>query len=284
MKISSKNNWTIINKSTSNSLVEDLKNFVKYFFLIKTLTYKDFIAVFKQSLLGPAWFFVQPLATSAVFTIIFGRVAEISTDGAPPFLFYMSGVLIWSFFAAMVGRISNILFEYEAILKKTYFPPIILPVTVININLIKSSIQFIPLLVFAIVNNLNGQITSSIYIFPVLIYVIVINILLCCGIGFIFASMTTKYKDLHFIHTFAIGLLMYATPVVYPLSSAQGKLYTLLSLNPVTSLIEIFRYFLLGQGVLDVFFIFYSLIISLLIFFIGLIFFKKVINNFVDTI
>jgi len=284
MKLSQQNNWTIINKNTSTSLKEDFKNLIKYFFLIKTLTYKDFIAVFKQSILGPAWFFIQPLATSAVFTVIFGRVAEISTDGSPPFLFYMSGVLIWSFFAALVGRVSNILFEYESILKKTYFPAIILPFSVININIIKSTIQFIPLVAFVIIYNFDNQIVTSIYIIPVLTYVFLITILLSCGIGFIFASMTTKYKDLHFIHTFAIGLMMYATPVVYPLSSAEGKLYILLSLNPVTSLIEILRYFLLGQGTLDIFFIIYSLIISFLIFVIGLIFYKKVINNFVDTI
>lgn len=286
MKKINNKEWTVItSNSYSINLFKELFLLFKNFFLIKVLLHRDFVSIFKQTIVGPAWFVIQPLGTTIVFTVVFGRVAEISTDGLPPFLFYLSGIVLWGYFTSNVGRVSALLFENSHLLNKTYFPIMIIPVTNIIINLFKTSIQIFLFIVFLIYFKIVGvDFEISIFSFPILLFCLIVITSLSTGIGLIFSSLTTKYKDLNYVNSFIIGLVMYLTPVVYPLSSAQGKLEILLLLNPITSIVEVLRLFFLGQGTVDVYWLVYSILFSLLTFYIGYRYFKKISINFIDTI
>lgn len=280
-------NWNYIEPNKyQHSFIKDIGLIISNFFLVKVLTHRDFISVFKQTIIGPAWFVIQPLATTIVFTIVFGRVAEISTDGIPPFLFYLSGILLWAYFTSNVGRISSLLFENSYLLTKTYFPIMIIPVTNIIINLFKSFIQIAVFVFFLFYFNLilDIDLNTSIYSPIVLIFSLFLVTSLSVGIGLIFSSLTIKYKDLNYINSFVMGLLMYITPVIYPISSSQGKLEILLLLNPISSIIELLRLSFLGNGFFDIYWYSYSISFCLIVFYIGYLMFKRVSITFVDTI
>lgn len=283
----SENEWTYIDSSKSkHNLLIDLKLILSNIFLVKALIHRDFVAVFKQTIVGPAWFVIQPLATTIVFTIIFGRVAEISTDGTPSFLFYFSGVLLWAYFTSNVGKVSELLFENAHLLNKTYFPIMIIPFTNLVINIFRASIQIAVFIFFLFYYKYLLKIDVDVSVYSPLILLLSLFLVsaISIGIGLIFSALTIKYKDLSYINSFVIGLLMYITPVIYPISSSQGKLKTLLLLNPISSIIELLRVSFLGQGYFNYYWYFYSFIFCIVTFYIGYIMMKKVSANFVDTI
>jgi lipopolysaccharide transport system permease protein len=246
---------------------------------------RDFVSTYKQTILGPIWFFVQPLLTSLIFIIIFTRIAHLSTEGLPPLLFYLAGITLWNYFSDCFSKTSNVFVANANIFGKVYFPRLANPLAIIISNLIKFGIQLLLLIIILLYYIFDGKIVFDLnpvlFLIPYLIFLMAI---LGLGLGIIFSSLTTKYRDLTFLLQFGIQLLMYATPVIYPLSSATGKLKTVLSLNPLTPIIELFRKIILGQEIVDFSGLAYCSIFTVITLFIGIIVFNQVEKSFMDTV
>ncbi|MEO6914389.1 MAG: ABC transporter permease, partial [Chitinophagaceae bacterium] len=233
---------------------------------------------------GPLWFFIQPIFTTIIFTVIFSRLAKISTEGAPPALFYLAGTVAWNYFADCLTKTSTVFRDNSAIFGKVYFPRLIMPLSIVISNLVKFSVQFLLFLIMLAWYSFQGNsIHPNIYIllFPV---IVILMAMMGLGIGLIVTAMTIKYRDLAFLVAFGVQLVMYATPVIYPLSAVPEKYKLILALNPLASLIETFRFGFLGTGSFDGTNFLYSVGASLCLFFVGLIVFNKVEKNFVDTV
>lgn len=261
-----------------------LKDLWNYRDLLWLMVRRDFVSFYKQTVFGPLWFFIQPIITTFIFTIIFGRLARISTEGAPPVLFYLSATVAWNYFADCLTKTSTVFRDNSGIFGKVYFPRLIIPLSIIFSNLVKFSVQFILLLImlgWSLFKQENVHPNAYVLLFPV---IIVLMAMLGLGIGLIVTAMTTKYRDLAFLVAFGVQLVMYATPVIYPLSAAPEKYRTLITLNPVTGLIETFRHGFLGTGKFYADAFIYSVIASIVLFFVGLITFNKVEKNFIDTV
>ena len=252
--------------------------------LLLLFVHRDFVAFYKQTILGPLWFFIQPLLTTIVFTIIFGNIAKIPTDGLPPILFYLAGVTSWQYFAECFKKTANSFTLNASIFGKVYFPRAIVPLSVTITNLIAFGIQFLLFIVFLIYFNLNGSsVQPNIYIllFPILVLMMGIMGL---GLGMLVSAMTTKYRDLQFLVAFGVQLLMYATPVIHPISSIPDKYQWIIMANPMTSVIETFRFSFLGAGNLNWYGLAYSLVFTIAIFVLGLLVFNRTEKNFMDTV
>ncbi|MHB8209621.1 ABC transporter permease [Mucilaginibacter sp.] len=276
--------WDLEIKPQSSVFDLHLKDVWAYRDLLWLLVRRDFVSFYKQTIFGPLWFFIQPIFTTLIFTFIFSNLAKISTNLAPAPLFYMAGTVAWNYFADSLTKTSTVFRDNAPIFGKVYFPRLIMPISIIFSNLVKFGVQFILFIIlmgyYLITTN---TIHPNLYVllFPV---VILLMAILGLGIGLIVTAATTKYRDLAFIVTFGVQLLMYATPVIYPLSAAPLKYRTIISLNPMSGLIETFRYGFLGTGQFYLGAFIYSVIASTLIFLIGLIVFNKVEKNFVDTV
>ena len=265
----------------------DLKELWDYKDLLFLFVRRDFVSVYKQTVLGPIWFFIQPIFTTLIFTVIFGTVAEIPTDGIPPILFYMCGITSWNYFADCLNKISNTFVANAVIFGKVYFPRLILPLSIVVSNLLKFGIQFILFLCFYFYYLYQGsEINPNIYV--LLIPVLVLMMAgLGLGFGIIISSLTTKYRDFQFLIVFGVQLFMYATPIVYPLSLAQEKLGSYAwtaKLNPMTSIIETFKFALIGKGHFDWTILGYSFGFMTLLLVIGVVIFNKVEQTFMDTV
>ena len=277
--------WTtIINSNNRFKLKSILSLFNNYKDLLFLFVKRDFISQYKQTILGPLWFFIQPLLTTITFTIIFGNLAKIPTDGIPKILFYMSGITFWNYFADCINKTSSTFVVNQGLFSKVYFPRIIVPFSIIINNLLKFAIQFLLLSGFWLFYFFNTDLIIPNFTLLLLPFLILVMALLGLGIGMIISSLTTKYRDLTFLVSFGVQLLMYASPIVYPLSLLSSNYKWLLFINPMTSIIETFKYGFLGQGEFDIFWLFYSLLISITIFFIGLFIFNKVEKSFIDTV
>jgi len=278
-------NWTlVINKKSNKSILQILKSIFSYKDLLFLFVKRDFIAQYKQTLLGPLWFFIQPILTTITFTIIFGNLANISTDGIPQVLFYMTGITFWNYFADCINKTSNTFLLNQGLFGKVYFPRLIVPLSIVITNLLKFSLQFILLLLFWIYYFTISQgffIQNTILFFPLFVLAMA---LLGLGLGIIISSLTTKYRDLSFLVTFGVQLLMYASPIVYPLSIVPIKYKWIVLLNPMTSIIETFKHGFIGVGVFEPFWLIYSFVVSVLLFFIGVKIFNKVEKSFIDTV
>jgi len=265
----------------------NLKEIWKYKDLLFLFVRRDFVSVYKQTILGPLWFIIQPIFTTLVFTVVFGQLASIPTDGLPQVLFYMCGITCWNYFAECVTKTSNTFVTNSAIFGKVYFPRLILPLSVILTNLLKFGIQFLLFLAILFYYKYSGSnISPNIYIFtlPLLLFIMAT---LGLGSGLIISSLTTKYRDFQFLISFGIQLFMYATPIVYPLSLAKEKLgaYSwIATANPMTSIIETMKFAFLGEGVFSWNNLAYSLIFSLVLLFLGVIVFNRVEKTFMDTV
>ena len=246
---------------------------------------RDFVATYKQTVLGPIWFFIQPLLTTLTFIIIFGRVAKLSTDGLPQTVFYLAGVTVWSYFAQTLTAISTVFVTNAAIFGKVYFPRLTMPVSIVVSNIVRFLIQFGLFLAVWLFYVLRGE--SSIHpnwlivLTPVLLFMMG---LLSLGLGMIFSSLTTKYRDLSMLLAFGVQLLMYATPVIYPLSSIPEKYKWLILANPMSSIVETFRYAFLGSGSFHWDYLGYSALFTVVILLAGTIIFNKVEKSFTDTV
>ena len=258
----------------------------KYRDLLFLLVRRDFVANFKQTVLGPVWFFVQPLLTSITYLVIFTKVAKISTDGVPPILFYLSGVTIWNYFSGCLLGSASTFHQNKNLFSKVYFPRLILPLQTAISQLLKFGVQFSLFLVVLIYYVITSDLVEIQYSFlPLVILQIMAMALFGVGIGMVVSSMTTKYKDLSFLISFGVQLLMYATPVIYPVSSLPEKYQELVMLlNPCAGLIEGFKFIFTGAGSISLVLLLKNIAICFSVFFIGLVVFKRVEKSFVDVV
>ncbi|MEI8122664.1 MAG: ABC transporter permease [bacterium] len=265
----------------------DWHGLLHYQDLLFLLVRRDFVAQYKQTILGPLWFIIQPLLTTLVFTVIFGKVAKIPTDGLPPMLFYLCGMCVWSYFAGCFGAISNTFIANANLFGKVYFPRIILPMSVVVSKLIAFGIQlvtFLAFLVYFIFFTKAGEsihITNWIWSLP---FLLLLSAALGLGVGLWISALTTKYRDLVHLATFLTQLWMYATPVVYPVSQIPERWRWLAALNPMTGIVETFRKAFLGAGDASLYLLGMSTCITLLLLLTGLILFSKAEKTFVDTV
>ena len=279
-----KESWTKIIQPKSSLFYLRLNDLWQYRDLVMMFIRRDFVSNFKQTILGPLWFFIQPLLTTITYVIIFGRVAKLSTDGIPMLLFYLSGITIWNYFSETLSRTSTVFRDNAGLFGKVYFPRLTMPVSIIISNLLRFSIQFFLFLIIWLYFLINtNKVHPNLYLLltPVLI---VIMGLLSLGLGMIISSLTTKYKDLSFLISFGIQLLMFATPVIYPLSSVPDNYKTLLAANPISAVIETFRFGFLGSGSFNWMALGYSFACAIIILFIGVIVFNRVEKKFTDII
>lgn len=256
----------------------------RYRDLVGLFVWRDFVSVYKQTILGPLWYIIQPLLTTVVFTIIFGSVARLPTDGLPPFLFYLSGVIAWRYFADCLNNTSNTFVTNAHIFGKVYFPRLTVPVSVVISNLIAFGIQLLLFLAFFIYYWQKSTVIhpqTALLLLPILITQMAA---LGFGFGIIVSSMTTRYRDLTHLVGFGVQLWMFATPVVYPVSSLPDKWRWIMLLNPMAPVIEAFRYAFLGTGSINLQSWLISLASTACILFVGIILFSRVEKSFMDTV
>lgn len=245
---------------------------------------RDLVNSYKQTVLGPIWIIINPLLSTTVFTVIFGVIAGIPTDGTPQFLFYMSGNILWSFFSNCFNRASSTFLGNARIFGKVYFPRLIMPISGIMYNLVNFFLQtavFVALIIAYAILGANVHPNALAALTPLLV---IQTALLGTGMGLIVSSITTKYRDLTILVSFGVSLLMYITPVVYPVSKVPESYRWLMLLNPVAPIVETYRYAFLGSGSLEWLYLGISLLVTALILFLGIIVFNQVEKNFIDTV
>lgn len=278
------NNWTTEIKPKAGWFDINLKELFQYKDLIIMFVKRDFKTLYKQTILGPLWIIINPLLTTIMYTIVFGNIANISTDGMPQIVFYMLGTTVWTYFSTCLTKTSTTFTGNAAIFGKVYFPRLVTPISTVISGLINFAVQFVMFLGFAIYYYVTGApIHPNIYI---LITPLLLLQLACLSLGFgiIISSLTTKYRDLAVLVTFGVQLWMYATPVVYPASQIGGKLKTLMMLNPVSPIVESFRYAFLGSGSIPWNYLGISVVTTLVVLFIGVVLFSRVEKTFMDTV
>ncbi len=276
--------WTTIIRPVSGWLNFNLRELWRYRDLIVLFVRRDFVAIYKQTILGPLWFLIQPLFSTLVFTVIFGKIAHIPTDGMPPMLFYMAGIVAWNYFAGCMTNTANTFTANANIFGKVYFPRLAVPISDVIINLATFTIQFVLFLCFLFYFMLRDvPIHPSAWILLTPLLMVQMGIL-GLGIGIIVSSLTTKYRDLTFVVGFGTQLGMYATPIVYPMSQIPEKWQWLYALNPMAAVVETFRYGFLGAGSLNTKSLLISLCITLILFGIGIVLFSRIEKTFLDTV
>ena len=279
--------WDLVIKGHTSLFDVKFKDLWNYRDLLAMFVKRDFVSFYKQTILGPLWFFIQPILTTIVFSFIFGNLAGISTDGLPKFLFYLSGITAWNYFSDCLTKTSTVFKDNANIFGKVYFPRLIMPLSIVVSNLVRFGVQLLLLICMMTyfylfpIENTSFQITNGIFLFPVLVFLMA---LLGLGLGLIITAITTKYRDLTFLISFGVQLLMYGTTVIYPLSSAPEQYKKYIELNPMTGIIEAFRYAFLGKGEFTEWSLCYSTIFTLVVLFLGILIFNKTEKNFVDTI
>ena len=277
-------NWSLIIRSKRSWWDLRLGQVWKYRDLIMLFIRRDFVSYYKQTILGPLWFVIQPLMTTLVFTIIFGNIAALPTDGLPDFLFYLSGTVIWTYFANCLRKTSDTFITNQNIFGKVYFPRLVMPISILISNLITFFIQFALFLLFVAFFALQGadiRITSFATALPLML---VLMAGLGFGFGIIFSSLTTRYRDLVYLVQFGVQLWMYATPIIYPVSSIPERFQRFILLNPITPIVEAFRYAFLGAGTINWAMLGYSAGFMVVVVLIGIVAFNRVEATFMDTI
>ncbi len=262
----------------------DFKELWEYRDLFSMFVKRDIITQYKQTILGPAWFFIQPAITTIMYMIVFGGIAGIPTDGLPQPMFYLAGIVCWQYFADCLNKTSSTFTTNQAIFGKVYFPRLIVPLSTVASNLVRMGIQFLMFLAVYIYYILTGvEVAPNIYI--VLLPVLILMLAgLSLGFGIIISSLTTKYRDLTILFTFIVQLWMYATPIIYPLSSMSAKRQWIMALNPVTSIVETFKYGTMGVGTFSWLQLGYSFGFMVVLMAIGIVIFNKVQRSFMDTV
>lgn len=287
MSISKEEEWDVEINPKNNVFDLKLKDLWQYRDLLLLLVRRDFVSFYKQTILGPVWFFVQPAITILFYTLVFGNLAGIPVDGLPKPLFYLAGTIIWNYFSDCLTKTSTVFRDSAAILGKVYFPRLIMPLSIVLSNLIRFGVQFLLFVVLYFIYLFKGSTllpNAVLLLLPLLILMIAA---LGLGMGMIISAVTTKYRDLSFVVSFGVPLLMYTTTVIFPLSVAEARYpaYSwLVKFNPITAVIETFRYGLLGKGSFSWELIGYSLITTVLILLTGTVIFNQVEKTFVDTV
>ena len=276
--------WNLVIKGHTSLFDLKFNDVWNYRDLLWMFVKRDFVSFYKQTVLGPLWFFIQPLFTTLVFTFVFGNLAKISTDGLPQQLFYLSGITAWNYFSDCLTKTSTVFRDNASIFGKVYFPRLIMPLSIVVSNLVRFLVQLLLLVIMMVyfgAQDASFEVTYAIIFFP---FLVALMALLGLGLGLIITAMTTKYRDLTFLVSFGVQLLMYGTTVIYPLSAAPEKYKKIIELNPMTGIIEAFRFAFLGKGEFSVWSIGYSVLVTLVVLFLGVIIFNKTEKNFVDTI
>lgn len=261
----------------------NLKEVWKYRDLIVLFVKRNFVSQYKQTILGPAWAIIQPLLTTVVFTVVFGSLAGLAADGVPSFLFYMSGTVAWHYFSGCLTGTASTFTGNAAILGKVYFPRLVMPISNVLTNLIAFSIQFAMFLIFLVVYWVQGTVQPN--LMALMLPLLVAHMaLLSLGVGIIISSLTTKYRDLAMLVGFGVQLWMYATPVAYDIGIIPAKYMDLYMLNPMTPIINTFRYAFLGVGSFDLGYYLLSWGVTAVILFFGVVLFNRVEKTFMDTV
>lgn len=262
----------------------NLKELWKYRDLVILFVKRDLKNVYKQTVLGPLWIVINPFLSTFVFTVIFGIIANISTDGIPQFLFYMSGNILWSFFSSCFNRASSTFLSNARIFGKVYFPRFVMPLSGIIYNSITFLVQFVMFAILVTVYALTGANVHPNLIVLALPILLIHIAFLGTGTGLIISSLTTKYRDLNVLVSFGLTLWMYLTPVVYPVSQIPESFRFIMLLNPVAPIMETFRYAFLGSGSFEWFFLLISAAVTAVLLILGMIVFNQVEKNFIDTV
>jgi len=253
--------------------------------LLWLLVRRDFVSFYKQTVLGPVWFFLQPLLTTVMYVFIFGRLAGLSTDGLPQPLFYMSGIVAWNYFSECITKTSTVFRDNASIFGKVYFPRIIMPLSIVVSNLVRFGVQLLLLgcliTYYVIREGYTLQANAYLLLFPLMVLLMA---LLGLGSGMLISAMTTKYRDLAFLVTFGVQLFMYATPVIYPLSSAPEAARGIIEANPLTPVMEGIRLGLLGRGEFSLHSLLYAIGSSLAVLLLGIVVFNRVEKTFIDSV
>jgi len=286
-KIPNKEDWLFEITPKNKLLSLNLKEVWKYRDLLMLFVKRDVVTLYKQTILGPLWYLIQPLFTSIIFTIIFNKVAGIETGNIPPFLFNLAGVTSWNYFKECLTATSDTFKKNANLFGKVYFPRIIMPMSIVISNLLKFGIQlavFIGFYIFYVAKGMTIHPSNLVLLYPVLILIMA---MLGLGLGMIISSMVTKYRDLTFLVGFGVQLLMYVSAVMYPISLIKEKLAAyswIVEYNPMAHIIETSRVMLLNDGKIDANGIIYATVITIIIFFVGLIIFNKTEKSFIDTV
>ena len=262
----------------------DLKGVWRYRDLWYMYVKRDIVTFYKQTILGPLWFLIQPVLTTIMYMFVFGGLAGISTDGAPQPLFYLSGIMLWNYFSDSFNKSSNVFTSNASVFGKVYFPRLVVPLAGLTSNLVKLLIQLILFILVFIGYRIAGvslPINWALALFPLLVLLLAFHAL---SWGLIISSVTSKYRDLKFLVSFGLQLFMYATPIIYPLSVASGKMRTALELNPLTPIFEAFKYGCLGCGSLSWGGLLYSTVFMAVTLFFSVLVFNRVERNFMDTV
>jgi lipopolysaccharide transport system permease protein len=280
----SNSDWDLIIRPQTSWFDLHLADLWRYRDLTMLFVWRDFVATYKQTILGPLWHLITPVISTLIFTVIFNRIANIPTDGLPPFLFYMCGLSAWNYFADCLNRTSGTFIANAGIFGKVYFPRLTVPLSIVISNLAKFGIQFMLFVFFMIFFSMRSS-----HVYPNLFILLTPFLLLLMaamglGAGIIVSSLTTRYRDLQVLVGFGVQLLMYATPIVYPLSSVPDRYRWILVINPMTPVIETFRYAFLGNGTFSIGYLLYSTSATLVILFLGILLFNHVEKTFMDTV
>lgn len=278
--------WTTEIKPKNGLLEVDFGELWRYRDLCLLFVKRNIVTQYKQTVLGPLWFLIQPLMTTVMFMVVFGGIAGISTDGLPQPLFYMAGICMWQYFSDCLGKTSNTFVVNAGIFGKVYFPRLVVPLSNVISNLVRFGIQFLLFLCiyFYYLLFTDAPVHTNMYVLLVPVLVLMLA-LMSLGFGILFSSMTTKYRDLQVLLSFLVGLWQYATPVIYPLSTiTNAKLRLIMQLNPVTGIVEFFKYGMLGTGCHEWWMLGYSFGFTVVLLFVGVIVFNKVQRSFMDTV
>lgn len=275
--------WTEEILPQSSLLDLKLKEVIRYRDLLWMLVKRDFIATYKQTILGPIWFFIQPLLTTLTFIVVFGKIAGIPTGGVPMLVFYLSGITLWNYFAECLNKTATVFRDNAAIFGKVYFPRLIMPLSIVVSNLVRLGIQMTLFLGIWIYYYVQGTITAQwqMILVPMLIALMA---MLSLGAGMLISALTTKYRDLIFLLGFGVQLLMYATPIIYSLENIPPKYAAIIRANPMSAIIETFRFAFTGSGSFSWLSLGYSATFAAALLLIGTLVFNKVEKSFMDTV
>lgn len=277
-------NWTTIIKPRNKLFQVDFGEIWQYRDLLSMFIKRDIVTQYKQTILGPAWYFIQPAMTTIMYMVVFGGIANISTDGLPQPLFYLAGIVCWQYFADCLIKTSSTFTANQHIFGKVYFPRLIVPLSTVTSNLVRMGIQFFLFIAVYIYFLIIGtKISPNVYVLltPLLILMLAG---LALGFGILISSLTTKYRDLTILFNFLVQLWMYATPVIYPLSTMSPKRQWIMAINPVTSILETFKYGTMGVGTFSWWQLSYSFLFMLVLLGLGIVVFNKVQRSFMDTV
>lgn len=282
-----KEHWDIEIKPRGSNFSLNIKEVWQYRDLLQMYVRRDVVTIYKQTVLGPLWFIIQPLFTTIMYMFVFGNIAQIPTDGLPPPLFYLSGILCWGYFSDCMGKASGTFLGNAGVFSKVYFPRLVVPISGVISNLVRLIIQlglFLAVYFYFVYNGTDIKPNIYILFFPLLVLMLAG---LGLGFGILISSVTTKYRDMAILFGFVTGLWMYATPIIYPLSVMKEKYEEymwIIQLNPLTSIVEALRYGFMGAGTVDWFWLGYSFVVTIIVIILGSWVFNKVERSFIDVV